>query len=1001
MSAESYNKANRNLSFDDEPKPTKVDIGLGDKHLYFKNNGLFSENYLVNHLGKSTEPFLMRAWETEGLADFSALYEWMLSTWQERREEFEKMKEAQLEEEWIRPILQRLGWEYIVQPDLTRHGKRQIPDYALFEDATSKKKAQRAGDDGFFSSCTLVADAKAMHVDMDGKSLDNTNPSFQIMQYLTYTNKDWGILTNGRYWRLYSLKSKTKFRSYFEVNVEKFLNGGSREDDRFKYFFNFFSKAAFAEKNAANQSFIDVVFSDGEQYALQVETELKQRAFELVELIANGFQSTVKAKSEEELKNLYSHSLYYLFRMIFILNCEAKGLLHISRQSDYFKYSLRNISNSIREDFIGGQKWSLQPRTYHQIKDLFKLLSSGDSSIGIHGFGKEVFETGQKKFFDQNEISDAILNDVLLRLSCQFDKKAKTWSFIDYTRLSIDHMGSIFEGLLEFKLSPHREQLALVNSSGERKLTGSYYTPEYIVDHIVSKTLSPLVTGKTAKELLSLKVADPAMGSGHFLLGAVKFIEEEIMMRVNEGDSSLKDSSGDVRWDVLHSCIYGIDINPLAVELSKFSLWMYSATAARELEPLSNQLKCSDSLMEWPFKIEVDAVVGNPPYVNAVILSADENYKEKIKSRYSSASGAFDIASLFFESAKLNSAKCRVGYILPNKLLSAKGAKGMREFLYSAPNCQVEVIEDLSSVPVFKDASVYPVIIITGTEKTKTVSVRIHGKVFAPTSKFEKRKISGDADSFLPKLVAAQDAMLIKGVPLSEVCEMLGAATVAEAYEFKKAVSEKSTKSSMRFIVSGNVLNFGTTWGVESTQYIKAGYMGPFLDLSNKVVSPKRGAQYGAEKIIIANMTTVLKAFYDPGSYAPGKSTTIISNSKIPLKALAAYLNSSIATQTYKAKFNSLKMNGGALRIGPPQLKDLEIPSQFVENKSIQKDLVGIYDSISQECERLLKEKRIELKHIRKALEGTEGLVPSIDKLRLKLNSICESAWGIALKKAA
>ncbi|OQW48548.1 MAG: hypothetical protein A4S09_13685 [Proteobacteria bacterium SG_bin7] len=999
MSAIAYSKTTKTASF--EESPSKTEIGLGDKPLYFKNHGLFSENYLLNHLGKSKESFLMRAWETEDLPAFSALYEWMLSTWHERKDEFELMKEAQLEEEWIRPILQRLGWEYVVQPDLTRHGKRQIPDYALFDDVTSKKKAMKAGDENLFDGCSLVADAKAMHVDLDGKSMDNSNPSFQIMQYLTYTNKDWGILTNGRYWRLYSLKSKTKFRSYFEVNIEKFLNGNSREDGRFKYFYNFFNRTAFAEKNAAGQSFIDIVFSDGEQYAQQVETELKERAFELVEMIANGFQSSLNAKSEQELKGLYSHSLYYLFRMIFILNCEAKGLLHISRQGDYFKYSLRNTCNSIKDDFVSAKKWSNQSRTYNQIKDLFKLLASGDSSIGIHGFGKEVFETGQKNFFDKNEIPDSILNEVLLRLSCQFDKKNKSWSFIDYTRLSIDHMGSIFEGLLEYKLISQKERLSLVNSSGERKFTGSYYTPEYIVDHIVKKTLAPLVDGKTAKEILELKIIDPAMGSGHFLLGAVKFLEEEMMARLNDGDTTAKSLSGDVRWEVLHSCVYGIDINPLAVELSKFSLWMYSATSNRELETLSDQLKCSDSLMPWNIGVEVDAVVGNPPYVNAVILSSDEAYKNKIKARYASASGAFDIASLFFESSKLNSKKCRIGFILPNKLLSSKGAKGMREFLFSSPICQLETIEDLSSVPVFKDASVYPVIMITTSEKPKTVQVRIHGKTFDANLKFEKRKVFGDADSFLPKLISTQSVQLGKGIPLSEVCEMLGAATVAEAYEFKKAVSEKSGKASQKFIVSGNVLNFGTSWGVESTQYIKQGYMGPYFDLNNKVVSPKRKSQYESEKIVVANMTTVLKAFHDAGSFVPGKSTTIIMNSKVPLKALAAYLNSSIATQSYKEKFNSLKMNGGALRIGPPQLKELEIPFALQEDKKIQKQLIEIYDGISDECAKLLKGNNFELKQIRKALEGAEGVIESIDKLRSKLNDICSSAWGISAKKAA
>jgi hypothetical protein len=356
MSAAAFSKTSK--KFSDGDSPLKLEQGLGDKPLYFKNYGLFSENYLINHLGKSKDPFLMRAWETEDRPAFSATYEWMLSTWNEFKDQFEKMSEAQLEQEWIRPILERMGWEYIVQPGLIRHGKRQVPDYALFDNSSSKKKAQKAEGPALFSLCSVVADAKAMSIDLDGKSLDNTNPSYQIMQYLTYTNKDWGILTNGRYWRLYSLKSKSKYRAYFEVNVEKFLNGDSREDERFKYFFNFFSRVAFEEKNAAGQSFVDVVFSEGEQYANEVEAQLKDRAYELVESIANGFYNS-GSFSESDLKTVYDHSCYFLFRLIFILNCEAKGLLNISRQSDYFKYSLRNLCATIRDEAVG----RLAPKT--------------------------------------------------------------------------------------------------------------------------------------------------------------------------------------------------------------------------------------------------------------------------------------------------------------------------------------------------------------------------------------------------------------------------------------------------------------------------------------------------------------------------------------------------------------------------------------------------------------------------------------------------------------
>lgn len=938
MSAVAYTKVSKNSSFEDNPR--KVEVGLGDKHLYFKNHGLFSENYLVNHLGKSKDSFLLRAWETEDLPAFSALYEWMLSTWHERRDEFEKMKEAQLEEEWIRPILQRLGWEYVVQPDLTRHGKRQIPDYALFDDASAKKKAMKSEEQGFFSNCSLVADAKAMSVDLDGKSLDNSNPSYQIMQYLTYTNKDWGILTNGRYWRLYSLKSKTKFRSYFEINVEKFLNGNTREDSRFKYFFNFFSRNAFAEKNAGGQSFIDIVFADGEQYALQVETELKDRAFELVEMIAKGFQSNVKASSEDDLKSLYSHSLYYLFRLIFILNCEAKGLLNISRQNDYFKYSLRNICNAIRDEFTNSQKWSAQPRSYNQIKDLFKLLASGDESLGVHGFGRDIFETGKKKFFEDNEIPDNILNEVLLRLSCQFEKKTKSWAFIDYQRLSIDHMGSIFEGLLEFKLVKEKSNLVLVNSSGERKNTGSYYTPDYIVDYITQETLAPLVKDKKNTEILKMKVFDPAMGSAHFLMGAVKFLEEVILHNINDGDSSLKEIDSDkIRWMVLHNCIYGVDINPLAVELAKFSLWMFTASKEQYLEPLDDQLICKNSLTQETFS-DVDAIVGNPPYIR--VHKQDAKMKQELKTRYSSVSGDFDAYVLFLENAVHQMKKDgRAGFIIPNKFMSRDYALPARKIIREQTT--IDTLMDLGAATDIFDAAVYPSIVIyQNTQPSKKSDIRIANSGKSALDFLRKKikwsKVSQGGLNDQKWELAVDDGAtdVIQKIgelkPLSERFSFdlfCGTPRAKDYYEWSKflAPGKPNGKSVVKYYVCKSIRPFDLQWGTKISslgeKLEKATFKIDMAALSNQLKQRFKTAP----KLLIRGNDYRLTACVDEEGSAFVGVYGLIPKSNADLATIACWSNSTLANYLFKRKNGSIGLSGGYFSVNAPHIESLPTPS--------------------------------------------------------------------------
>ena len=193
------------------------------------------------------------------------------------------------------------------------------------------------------------------------------------------------------------------------------------------------------------------------------------------------------------------------------------------------------------------------------------------------------------------------------------------------------------------------------------------------------------------------------------------------------------------------------------------------------------------------------------------------------------------------------------------------------------------------------------------------------------------------------------------GVKLGDLAEICGASTVAEAYEFVDAVSEKAGKNRIPFAVSGNIIGFALSWGYENTRYIKNSYSSPFLDLGHKNVSEKRRVLYRTAKIVIANMTTGLRAYHDAeGNLAPGKSTTIIYKSKIPLDALAAFINTRIATEQYKSQFESLHLNGGALRIGPPELSELKVPTRLIEDPKFQKQAGDIYRKISVEMNRLL-----------------------------------------------
>ncbi len=1010
--------------------------------LYFSNNGLFSENYLQYRLPEEkNDAFILEHWETEALPEFSECYEWMLSTWDEYKDIYKNLDEAQLEDKWIRPILKRLGWTYEVQDRLKKRGKTQIPDYSLFKDDKTYIQGKSAKtNEAYFKHVLAVADAKAMGVNLDGNGRTNSNPSYQIIRYMEDTGKTWGILTDGEYWRLYSLNSESKFTTYYEINIRKAL--AERDDERFKYFFNFFRRESFLAKTANDHSFLDVVYRSGEQYAKEVEIQLKRRAFHIAQAICKGFASQYPNLKESDYPEVYNHSLFLLFRLMFILNAEAKGIFDVNDLSDYFPSSLRSLAIELKNDFEIGRKWSDQSKTYSHLMNLMNLLQKGDSKLNVTSLGDEIFSSGAKGYFKSHQISDAILNPAIVELACAYDEEGDL-KFIDYKRLSPDHLGSLFEGLLDYKLTLAKEkmvddagemkawsdislkkqerlkgsaiargELYLESGTGSRKDTGSYYTPSYIVDYIVANVLGPLCENKTAKEILTLKVCDPAMGSGHFLIGAIKYLEEKVLDAIYKEEKNPDIEREDIRWEILHNCIFGVDLNPLAVELAKFSLWMYTVSKKQELEPLSDQLIAADSLLEqkrikshFNLRDGFDGIVGNPPYVNTFllerILTKNPTYKEDIKANLVSAKGAFDICSLFVEVARKIGPKARIGYILPNKLVAVDSAKGMREFIKDDPSTFLESVDDVSNVPIFEDAAVYPIVLCLGGKQPETVSVRKHQVKFDSELEWAEKEFPTDSgDKYLANLLDESGVGSYESVLLGKELEIVSAATVDEAYKaIKPNITSKKPRTGVKFAVSGNFISFGCTWEDQKVQYLKTSYLKPYLDLSSSKIIDKRKQQYTKNKLIIPNMTQMLRAYFDKGEIAPGISTTMILGKRDDLKAVAAYINSKIATKVYAGMFESLHLNGGALRVGTPQLEQMPIPTPVLKEGKTKESLVAFYERISSLVGKLLAggakgtvvRKILDRQEIKPELLNGNISLRALQDALAELDALCES----------
>ncbi|HEY6542430.1 MAG TPA: DNA methyltransferase, partial [Ktedonobacteraceae bacterium] len=531
-------------------------------------------------------------------------------------------KEAQAEHDFIRPVLKALGHTFEVQASLATPDGTKQPDYIFYRDteALNANKGKKLTDSLLQGGAFAVGDAKYWDCPLDtairnrgGDPFTNKNPSYQIAFYIQHSGLAWGILTNGRLWRLYHASTAHKLDHFYEVDLPALLVSAEAQD--FLYFYAFFRRAAFA----AHPLGVAEILRESIEYALGVSNSLKDQVYTALRHVAQGFldfaPNRLLPDDPATLKDIYNSSLIMLYRLLFVLYAEARDLLPI-QSSDLYRerYSLRFIAHDIVRDLdASGVLLSDSTFIYHVLQKLFSYINAGSPPLKISTFNGGLFDPQRASniFLETHQISDARLQQAIDMLTRTTNNGSGERHFIDYRDLSVRNLGSIYEGLLEYHLENTLDQdgwtIDLLNDKGERKATGSYYTPDYIVKYIVDATLGPAlakaVQGVESEKarieaVLALKVLDPSMGSGHFLVEATEYIARFLVELNAHPETSTRDVDlAYWKWRVVQSCIYGVELNPLAVELAKLSLWLSTVARDRPLSFLDHHLRTGNALI--------------------------------------------------------------------------------------------------------------------------------------------------------------------------------------------------------------------------------------------------------------------------------------------------------------------------------------------------------------------------------------------------------------------
>ena len=587
--------------------------------------------------------------------------------------------EAQTEDDLIWKVLDALGWAaYLRQQNLAPKGREDVPDGLLFKNDAAKAQANKTPEEWRrYEFGLAVVESKRWNRPLDrrsGQRGEETAPSTQMLRYLrrvddlTTGKLRWGILTNGARWRLYYQGARSVAENFFEIDLAQILGiegheGGlfaldkSQRAHALRVFYLIFRQAAFTGTASDHRTFHQRALDEARFYEERVAANLSNLVFG--EVFPKLVNAIAKAAPDAPLQDVREAALILLYRLLFILYAEDRDLLPV-RDRRYDDYGLRDkVRGNVGDRKTRNDVFSdTAARYWTTIDDLCRAIDKGDSSIGLPPYNGGLFDRDRTPLLTKVRIPDSVMADVIDALS--FEQTPEGRRYINYRDLSVQQLGSIYERLLEYEVIRDGDTIDIRPNIFARKGSGSYYTPDDLVTLIIRETVAPLIDDRIkafstkveeqsasdkplnqrlgvlkridpAERILDLKICDPAMGSGHFLVALVDYLADQVITAMAEAEavvawghyiSPLTDRIEAIRntilgnaedrgWTVdpeqlddrhiirrmiLKRCIYGVDKNFMAVELAKVALWLHTFTVGAPLSFLDHHLRCGDSL---------------------------------------------------------------------------------------------------------------------------------------------------------------------------------------------------------------------------------------------------------------------------------------------------------------------------------------------------------------------------------------------------------------------
>jgi len=460
-----------------------------------------------------------------------------------------------------------------------------------------------------------------------------TSPHSLIQEYLNRSeDAQWGVVSNGLSLRILRDNAALTRQAYIEFDLESMFDGEVYSD--FVIFWLICHQSRFETTEKQTECLLEKWSKSAQESGTRALDDLRRGVEEAIVCLGQGFlQHPLNGELRKRLKNgglsaqdYYRQLLRLVYRLIFLFAAEDRDLLLLPDAPVEARQRFQNYYSTIRLRALAQkQRGSRHHDRYEALRLVMTLLGSdsGCPELAIPALGGFLFDARSTA-----DLNDARLdNQALLSAvrSLAFITEGNTRRAVDYRNLGPEELGSVYESLLELHplLNTDAGTFQLTSAAGnERKTTGSYYTPSSLIQVLLDSALDPVIErvvaeahregAKDAKDssdkeenfarlassrLLSLKVCDPACGSGHFLIAAAHRIAGRLAeVRAGDNEPSPNETRSALR-DVIRHCIYGVDLNPMAVELCKVNLWLESLEPGKPLSFLDAHIKCGNSLV--------------------------------------------------------------------------------------------------------------------------------------------------------------------------------------------------------------------------------------------------------------------------------------------------------------------------------------------------------------------------------------------------------------------